>query len=305
MCAVMNTSCFPPSDPIPRLPSVSSVHNFREYCLKRLLPAPASEVSDSVPTEFKQQLKWLYERAGSKRGKRSFPLPANRLNVAEWRRRLAGSSIPAELELLQYIENGIDLGISCSSTHFTKVRRARNLPSCSPGPEQEKLMNEIVKEVALGRVAGPFKRTPECLPALQYSPIGAVPKKNSDKLRMIFHLSYPRNGKSNSINSLIPPDKSTCELLRFKTAVEEIYRAGRGCLLAKLILTKHIAISASARIIMFVLALLSSASISSIFVCRLGSVRARASLNYFQLQLSVLLAPKVFDASCITLTIFY
>jgi hypothetical protein len=199
--------------------------------LKLLLPAPASEVEASVPKEFSAQLKWLYQKAGNHKCAQQPKLPPNRLNMQEWRKRLAGSTLPEEIELLDYLENGIDLGVS--SCEFPSIRRAQNLPSSRSAAEKQKLMDEIVKEVALGRVAGPFHTTPLCFPTLQYSPIGSVPKKGSNKLRMIFHLSYPRAGRTSSINSLISESKKTCSLLRFTTAVEAIYRSGRGSLLAK------------------------------------------------------------------------
>ena len=50
------------------------------------------------------------------------------------------------------------------------------------------LWNKLMKEVELKRVAGPYDDIP--FDNFIQSPIGLVPKKGSDKLRLIFHLSY-------------------------------------------------------------------------------------------------------------------
>ena len=66
------------------------------------------------------------------------------------------------------------------------------------------LWNKLMKEVKLGRVAGPFKSVP--FENFIQSPIGLVPKKGEDQTRLIFHLSYTfPNGKS--VNELIPQSK--------------------------------------------------------------------------------------------------
>ena len=65
------------------------------------------------------------------------------------------------------------------------------------------LWNRVMKEVKLGRYAGPF----EIIPFEYYiqSPIGLVPKDNGKDVRLIFHLSYPRNS-GKSVNENIPKE---------------------------------------------------------------------------------------------------
>ena len=60
------------------------------------------------------------------------------------------------------------------------------------------LYNNLMKEVKLGWVAGPFKRPP--FRNFIQSPLGLVPKSNG-KLRMIFHLSYDFDGKTEKLMS--------------------------------------------------------------------------------------------------------
>ena len=73
-----------------------------------------------------------------------------------------------------------------------------------------------MKEVKLGRYAGPFKEI-----LYEYfiqSPIGLVPKNNGKNTRLIFHLSYPRSGKS--VNSETPVAYTTVKYPDFGDAIQ-------------------------------------------------------------------------------------
>jgi hypothetical protein len=67
----------------------------------------------------------------------------------------------------------------------------------------------------------------------QVSQIGLVPKKNSNKFRTIFHLSYPKSG-STSINFRISKEdfSSTLQYGTIDDAIEDIKQSGPGCFLA-------------------------------------------------------------------------
>ena len=69
------------------------------------------------------------------------------------------------------------------------------------------LWNKLIKEVRLGRVAGPFANIPfdSCI----QSPIGLVPKTGSDETRLTFHLSYTFKGQpvEGSLNQWTPKEK--------------------------------------------------------------------------------------------------
>ena len=54
------------------------------------------------------------------------------------------------------------------------------------------LCNKVMTEVELGRYAGPFHEPP--FESYVQSPIGLVPKDKGLKTRLIFHLSYPKDG---------------------------------------------------------------------------------------------------------------
>ena len=86
------------------------------------------------------------------------------------------------------------------------------------GSETE-LWDKMIKEVRLGRFAGPYDHIP--LDHYVQSPVGLVPKAGG-QTRLIFHLSY--NFKHcGSINSFIPCEKC-------KVKYRDIYHAIQGCL---------------------------------------------------------------------------
>ena len=83
--------------------------------------------------------------------------------------------------------------------------------------------DKIIREISLGRVAGPFSIPP--FPNLQCSPIGLVPKRQPNSFRLIHHLSFPE-GKS--INDFIDPELCTVHYASFDTAVDLVRGFGPG-----------------------------------------------------------------------------
>ena len=88
----------------------------------------------------------------------------------------------------------------------------------------------LTKEIALGRVAGPFSNPP--FANFQVSPIGLVPKKHLDKFRTIFHLSFPKSGTS-SVNHFISKEDHSLHYITIDNAIEGILHLGKGSFLAK------------------------------------------------------------------------
>lgn len=78
---------------------------------------------------------------------------------------------------------------------------------------------KLFKEVLLGRMAGPFELPP--VPDLVISSLGVVPKKESNKFRLIHHLSHPRGG---SVNDSIDPGLCTVSYMSFDTVVAWVQR---------------------------------------------------------------------------------
>ena len=87
-----------------------------------------------------------------------------------------------------------------------------------------------MKEVALGRVAGPLP-TPS-FPNFQVSPIGQVSKNQSDKFRTIFNLSFPKSGTA-SINSSISKEDYSLQYITIDNAIQGFLSLGQACYAAK------------------------------------------------------------------------
>ena len=88
------------------------------------------------------------------------------------------------------------------------------------------LWNKVMKEVKLGRFAGPFVDPP--FEHFIQSPIGLVPKDNGKDTRLIFHLSYPR-GTGTSVNDNIPSEECTVKYPDFSEAIKLCLDEGRNC----------------------------------------------------------------------------
>ena len=86
----------------------------------------------------------------------------------------------------------------------------------------------VLKEVDLGRIAGPYKERP--LENLRVSPVGLIPKKDGS-WRLIHHLSYP---KGNSVNSFIDDKYCTVQYTSFDTALSMLSKLGKGAMAARL-----------------------------------------------------------------------
>jgi hypothetical protein len=103
-------------------------------------------------------------------------------------------------------------------------RNSHNLPSAIDHPEA--VDEHLRKETAAGRIFGPT----ESRPANPFivSPIGSVPKKDSDEWRIIHHLSWPVN---NSVNDWI--HDQPLSYTTFDNAIALVRKLGVGCFLSK------------------------------------------------------------------------
>ena len=74
-----------------------------------------------------------------------------------------------------------------------------------------------MKEVRLGRVAGPFNEVP--FDNFIQSPIGLVPQAGGNQTRLIFHLSYDFKDGFRSVNYHTPREKCTVRYRDLDSAV--------------------------------------------------------------------------------------
>lgn len=166
----------------------------------------------------------------------------NPFNILVWKLLLnraveSGHFPPSDRDsLLLALEEGFRIGTDPSLPVPTKVRQSPNLRGThehAPDYDENvtiKILQSLKNEIQLGRTAGPFRHPP--FPNLQVSPIGAVPKNHSTKLRVIHHLSYPRNHKKTSVNSRLT--RAPCSYLRFHSVLDTIASIGPTCLLSKI-----------------------------------------------------------------------
>ena len=103
---------------------------------------------------------------------------------------------------------------------------ATNLISAQQNPEI--VSAKISKELAAGRLAGPFDSPP--FPNFRVSPLGVVPKKAPGEYRLIHHLSFSRGA---SVNDGISIEDTSVQYARVDDAVTMIKHLGQGCFLAK------------------------------------------------------------------------
>ena len=92
------------------------------------------------------------------------------------------------------------------------------------------LWNKVMKEVKELRYAGPFTSIP-----FEYyiqSPIRLVPKDGGRDTRLIFHLSYPRDGNT-SVNANTPAESCSVKYPDFAEAIQLCLKEGKNYHIAK------------------------------------------------------------------------
>ena len=130
----------------------------------------------------------------------------------------------------EYLVKGFKEGFSL---HYQgplqgQIRKAPNL-KLRVGTKFD-VWNKVITEVQAGRYAGPFRGQPPFKSFVQ-SPIGLVPKDKGKKTRLIFHLSYPKDG--HSVNSGIHKSMTSVVYPDFTKAVKLCFIAGKGAACAK------------------------------------------------------------------------
>ena len=119
------------------------------------------------------------------------------------------------LELQQGFTRGFDIGYRGP---MDRKDLSRNIPLRIGTPIE--MWNKIMKEVSMGRYAGPFYNGPPGEFYVQ-SPLGLVPKAGN-RTRLIFHLSFDFGPKEHqkSINHFIPEEECTVKYKDLDYAVK-------------------------------------------------------------------------------------
>lgn len=123
--------------------------------------------------------------------------------------------------LLSTLKEGTRIG-------YTGRRSDRVSPNLISAAQHSDVVSlNLQKEVALGRVAGPYPSPP--LPKFQCHPVDVVPKKYSPEWRTIHHLSFPQG---TSINDHILKDPYSRSYVRVDDVICILQSLGRGAFLA-------------------------------------------------------------------------
>ena len=129
----------------------------------------------------------------------------------------------------KYLTDGFRYGFDLNYKGGLKGKRfAPNLKFRIGSPVE--LWNKVMNEVHAERYVGPFKEEDIPFRSFIQSPIGLVPKDKGTKTRLIFHLSYPKEG--DSVNSGIPRNLCTVKYPDFNDAVRLCMRAGKAAFCA-------------------------------------------------------------------------
>ena len=126
-----------------------------------------------------------------------------------------------------YLVEGFTDGFTLGYQGSENVRITSPNLKFTIGSELE-LWNKVMKEVKALRYAGPFEKIPYDDNFIQ-SPIGLVPKDNGKNTRLIFHLSYPRDGSNTSVNANTLKELCSVKYPDFSKAVVLCLQAGKGC----------------------------------------------------------------------------
>ena len=127
---------------------------------------------------------------------------------------------------VQYVLQGLQQGFSLEYDGPFEFRAPPNLPTAKLDPQL--IRDRLSKEINLGRMLGPFKQPP--FKDLMCSPVGLVPKKDSDEMRMIMHLSFPYG---TSVNDFIDPEKASTQYQHFDHVIQLVVQQGQFCWIAK------------------------------------------------------------------------
>lgn len=129
---------------------------------------------------------------------------------------------------LSYLLSGFTFGFKLEFQGTRGVHYSKNLKSALVLPDI--VYKKLCKEIALGRIIGPFENSP--LPNLKISPLGLVPKKSPGSWRLIHNLSFPSRFED-SVNAGISDESAVVHYASVDDAIVKIKELDKDVYLAK------------------------------------------------------------------------
>jgi len=123
--------------------------------------------------------------------------------------------------LIEWALRGLKYGVRTGFTGTRDGYEMSNLKSATTNPEP--LRDNIKRELEFGRLIGPLSKAPM---GAKVSPVGTVPKRNSEKFRTINHLSLPLR---TSVNDGQHEDRLFTEYDQIGVTLNWIRYYGKGC----------------------------------------------------------------------------
>ncbi|XP_063425335.1 uncharacterized protein LOC134708617 [Mytilus trossulus] len=134
-----------------------------------------------------------------------------------------------ETQLKDKLIHGFSFGFSINSCFSTSLTKKIFPPNHKSARENYHVVqSKLNKEIEAGRVKGPFTKPP--FPLFVCSPLGLVPKKETNSYRLIHDLSYP---KGDSVNSGISPEFSAVQYQNIETVIDLVQSYESNCLMSK------------------------------------------------------------------------
>ena len=151
------------------------------------------------------------------------PLSSTPIDIFRWDK--LADSLPNK-EAVEYVSRGLKEGFALQFSPIPLRSASKNMPSSYRNPEV--IDAYLAEEVRLGRVAGPFSEPP--ISNLHINRFGVVPKKDSDKFRLILDLSFPEGA---SPNAGVSDEDASVKYEDLDMVIEAILASGQGTLLSK------------------------------------------------------------------------
>ena len=132
-------------------------------------------------------------------------------------------------EQRDFLLEGFSVGFSIRFEGDRSGYDSKNLTSALDN--EHVVDRKLDKELAAGRIAGPFNSIP--FADFKCSPLGVVPKKSPNEFRLIHHLSFAPGEADTSVNQGIPREEATVQYEGIDDAVHLLKQLGPKAFMAK------------------------------------------------------------------------